>query len=225
MRRDISRAVMRGVLLLASSSISTCAWAQASQNSSPRAYFDNNGVEVFSGTYDLSVAVASIGGTQRFTWQQGRNDVSRTRFFRRTVSGQTEYVVAIGDAEMVFLKSGSAFVSKVVDGSKLEGSGAYLSAPAYRFTWPSGDVLTFTRMSMMGMNGARLVEDESTAYLPTSVKYANGSFATYVYEKMTMDDGSGLPPQTYVRLGSIKMSSGYVLRILYALITRQAPMH
>jgi RHS repeat-associated protein len=199
-------------VLLSSSALAGQARAQAAASLLPvRAYFDDNGVDLATGSYNLSVGAISVGGPQGIAWVQGWQDTLSgvVREAVNSTTGNNEVGIYIGGLRNVFVQSGTSYTPKEGDGSRLSLSGA-----TYTYISSDGNVAILQRIPPTSSSP---LADGSAGYI-TSLTTAAGKTINYHYSTANIIVGqtpNGYVYRTFLRLQSIDDNLGYQIHATY----------
>jgi len=199
-------------VLLSSSALAGQARAQAAASLLPvRAYFDDNGVDLATGSYNLSAGAISVGGAQGIAWVQGWQDTLSgvVREAVNSTTGNNEVGIYIGGLRNVFVQSGTTYAPKEGDGSRLSLSGA-----TYTYISSDGNVAILQRIPPTSSSP---LADGSAGYI-TSLTTAAGKTINYHYSTANIIVGqtpNGYVYRTFLRLQSIDDNFGYQIHATY----------
>lgn len=205
-----------GVLLCASTCIAGLAHAQTftvpiAPTPPVRSSIDARGVDLISGSFNLSETLLSIG-------QAGAGGLSRTRQgdvlndgYEGTVNvNGSVYTVSIGGSSETFTLSGGTFVSNQAQGSTLTVSGG-----VYTYTLSDGSVIQYS--TSFGGNGtstsAPLARMTSIATPDGEVDTINYRSGTIAYDTHSM---GGVVNLKFTRIQSVTNNFGYQLKYNYS---------
>lgn len=215
MRVNASRLAGLSAFLLATTAITSAAYAQATTiPTAPtppvRSSIDERGVDLISGSFNLSETLLSIGVESSGGMSRTRQgDILSDGYSGSVKANGSVYTVSIGGASETFDYAGGAFTSKQGQGSTLT-----LSGNIYTYTLSGGTIVQYSTDT----GGAQLGTDYSLAQV-SSVTTPDGEVTTVNYRIETTYqyfDAIGYIPIPIARIQSVINNAGYQIKYNYA---------
>lgn len=197
--------------LLASSALSTPAFAQADGTPPPREFVDQNGVDLASGGMWIKEPAVSIGTDQQGLFFQRNANRFYNTFTYSLNNTSTSATVTAQDRTIIFNLVGGVWVNQQGSGETLTLSGSN----NWTFTDRNGAVvqLDLTQVPIVADYYKYIAGDNAIA---NTITFPNGEKWILTYNYVTKYNANLDQTTALIRLQSLQSTNGYMAKLQYA---------